>query len=176
MITATVTGADAVEARINRVRENLIEAVFTGLSMAGEYATQAMEDRTLEAHTQTGEERVAEAEGAGFGDSAYAGRVYTGRMIRSLRQDDGFPGDLKFSPDGTLDYTLGYVNNPQDYTRRQHYTVYSISGRLLSLQRGYGVMADEAGDFVKAEVDHMVHDTETGDYRPTHVDHSVWSG
>lgn len=143
------------------VAQDLVTDVFMEhIVEAAEEATQVMEVRILTAETYTGQERAT------LGGNG-PGRVDSGNLFDSLRNDDGSPYTV-VSRDtrNNVTFNFGYQqpnynSRGQDYTAAQDEGDYSVSGKLLAAQHGYNYFvgavlekmsaaAAELGDYVES--------------------------
>lgn len=132
---------DKLIARLTIDAKNLPVVVEDAMVTAAGEATTVMEARIMQAVTETGHRRVAEGR-------PYAGRIESGEMIRSLRNDDGSPATVTShgTASGRTVLVFGYINDPPEYTVFQEYDYYTISGALLAMQRGFNYFAAHVMD------------------------------
>lgn len=161
MISAKIDGIDALNARLDTVADGVDDAALNGILASANEAAFAMEDRIEAAVTRTGLYRQEVAGGS-------PGRIESGKMISSIRQSDGTPGRVYFSPAGEMAVDVGYINDPPRYTSEQEYNEYS-GDVLLALQRANDVLVSDTRSYVKDELDDLVSQSARGSYAPRDI-------
>lgn len=165
MLEYSFTGFDKALKRLDVIAVNIEEATLHGMLRAAEDATVGMEERIVEATTETGIARTD----SGYG--LYAGRIDTGAMIGSLRASDGEPGKAYYDGSGRVNLDVGYTHNPPEYTEEQETTKYSISGKLMALQVAYDILSYAVPIRVHEELLDLAAKSTEGYYRASPISH-----